>query len=109
MMQAIFLFLAVIAACLGQYILRVRPPATELKFTGLYLLASLCFYGTSFAITAMVLPGVERRLAVLILSLQYPLLYLSFAMREGSALSPVNAIAITMGYALVAFGMSTTR
>lgn len=72
----------------------------------LFVLASLVCYGASFGITALVLPGVDRKLAVLVLSLQYPMLYLFFSLKDAAQITPSNALAITLGYGIVAMGMS---
>lgn len=106
MLQAVYLLAAVLAACLGQFILRIRPPAEGIRTTILYLVASLLCYGTSFGITALVLPGVDRKLAVLVLSLQYPLLYLFFSLKDAATVAPANILAITLGYGIVALGMA---
>ena len=105
MLQAVYLLAAVLAACLGQFILRIRPPAEGVRTTMLYLVASLLCYGASFGITALVLPAADRKLAVLMLSLQYPLLYMLFAIKDSAALQPSSLMAITLGYVIVAVGM----
>jgi hypothetical protein len=105
MLQAVYLLAAVLAACLGQFILRIRPPAEGVRTGALYLAASLVCYGASFGITALVLPGVDRKLAVLVLSLQYPLLYVFFSLKDAAVLQPASVMAITLGYAIVAVGM----
>jgi hypothetical protein len=53
----------------------------------------------------LVLPAADRKLAVLMLSLQYPLLYVLFAIKDSAALQPASLMAITLGYAIVAVGM----
>ena len=106
MLQAVYLFAAVLAACLGQFILRIRPPAEGMRSSLLFVLASLVCYGASFGITALVLPGVDRKLAVLVLSLQYPILYLFFSLKDAAPITPANALVITLGYGIVAMGMS---
>jgi hypothetical protein len=105
MLQAVYLLAAVLAACLGQFILRIRPPAEGVRTGALYLAASLVCYGASFGITALVLPAADRKLAVLMLSLQYPLLYVLFSLKDAAALQPASVVAITLGYAIVAVGM----
>jgi hypothetical protein len=106
LLQAAYLFAAVLAACLGQFILRIRPPAEGMRSSLLFVLASLVCYGASFGITALVLPVVDRKLAVLVLSLQYPLLYLFFSLKDAAPIAPANVLAITLGYVIVAMGMS---
>ncbi|KEF40944.1 MAG: hypothetical protein ER33_14265 [Cyanobium sp. CACIAM 14] len=71
----------------------------------LFLVASLLCYGASFGITALVLPGTDRKLAVLVLSTQYPLLYVLFSLRDAVSLPATSVFAITLGYAIVAVGM----
>jgi hypothetical protein len=105
MLNAVYLLAAVLAACLGQFILRIRPPAEGVRTTMLYLVASLLCYGASFGITALVLPAADRKLAVLMLSLQYPFLYVLFAIKDSTALQPASLMAITLGYVIVAVGM----
>jgi hypothetical protein len=105
LLQAVYLLAAVLAACLGQFILRIRPPAEGVRSGVLYLAASLVCYGASFGITALVLPTADRKLAVLMLSLQYPLLYVVFSLKDAAALPPASVMAITLGYAIVAVGM----
>jgi len=105
MLQAVYLLAAVLAACLGQFILRIRPPAEGVRTSLLYLVASLVCYGASFGITALVLPAADRKLAVLVLSMQYPLLYVLFAIKDSAALPPASVMAISLGYAIVAVGM----
>ncbi len=105
MLQAVYLLAAVLAACLGQFILRIRPPSEGIRTSMLYLVASLLCYGASFGITALVLPAADRKLAVLMLSLQYPLLYVLFAIKDSAALQPASLMAITLGYVIVAVGM----
>ncbi len=105
MLQAVYLLAAVLAACLGQFILRIRPPDEGIRITLLYLVASLLCYGASFGITALVLPAADRKLAVLMLSLQYPLLYVLFAIKDSASLPPASLVAISLGYAIVAVGM----
>jgi hypothetical protein len=105
MLQAVYLLAAVLAACLGQFILRIRPPAAGVRTGALYLAASLVCYGASFGITALVLPAADRKLAVLMLSLQYPLLYVLFSLKDAAALQPASVMAITLGYTIVAVGM----
>ena len=105
MLQAVYLLAAVLAACLGQFILRIRPPAEGVRTGALYLAASLVCYGASFAITALVLPAADRKLAVLMLSLQYPLLYVFFTIKDAASLTPASVMAISLGYAIVAVGM----
>jgi hypothetical protein len=39
------------------------------------------------------------------LSLQYPLLYVLFSLKDAAALPPASVMAITLGYAIVAVGM----
>ncbi|WP_216913509.1 MULTISPECIES: hypothetical protein [unclassified Synechococcus] len=106
MLQAVYLLAAVLAACLGQFILRIRPPAEGVRTGAIYLAASLVCYGASFGITALVLPGVDRKLAVLVLSLQYPLLYVFFSLKDAAPVAPANILAITLGYGIVALGMA---
>ena len=105
MLQAVYLLAAVLAACLGQFILRIRPPAEGARTSLLFLVASLACYGASFGITALVLPGTDRKLAVLVLSIQYPLLYILFSLRDSVSLQPASVMAISLGYAIVAVGM----
>ena len=104
-LQAVYLLAAVLAACLGQFILRIRPPEAGARTTVLYLVASLVCYGASFGITAHVLPAADRKLAVLLLSLQYPLLYVFFTIKDAASLTPASVMAISLGYAIVAVGM----
>ena len=103
--QAIYLLIAVLAACLGQFILRIRPEGGGVAITLLYLASSLLCYGTSFGITAAAMPAADRKLAVLILSLQYPLLYILFAIKDSADLKPSSIISIALGYAIAAAGM----
>lgn len=104
-MTAIYLGGAVLAACMGQFILRIRPPVDGLRVALPYFVASLLCYGASFGITALVLPSVDRKIAVLILSAQYPLLYVLFSMEDSASLSVQSILAIVLGYAVVALGM----
>lgn len=106
-LQASYLLAAVLAACLGQFILRIRPSADGVRITGLYIMASLACYAASFGITSLVMPIVDRKIAVLVLSLQYPLLYILFAAKDSAAVSPASLIAIIFGYAIVAVAMSS--
>ncbi|WP_323206120.1 hypothetical protein [Synechococcus sp. BA-132 BA5] len=85
--------------------MRIRPPAAGIRTTAFYLVASLLCYGASFGITALVLPTADRKLAVLMLSLQYPLLYVLFSLKDAAALQPASVMAISLGYAIVAVGM----
>jgi hypothetical protein len=105
MLQAVYLLAAVLAACLGQFILRIRPSTGAPHVSFLFLACSLLCYGASFGITALVLPEVNRKLAVLIMSLQYPLLYILFSLKDAMSLSPLSILAITLGYGIVAVGM----
>jgi hypothetical protein len=105
-LQAVYLLVAVLAACLGQFILRIRPPGEGMRSSVAFLAASLVCYGASFGITALVLPGVDRKLAVLVLSLQYPLLYVFFSLKDAAPVAPANVLAITIGYGIVAMGMA---
>ena len=105
--QAAYLFAAVLAACMGQFILRIRPQAEGMRSSLLFIAASLLCYGASFGITALVLPLVDRRLAVLVLSLQYPLLYVFFSLKDAAPLAPASALIITLGYGIVAIGMAS--
>lgn len=91
---------------MGQFVLRIRPPAEGIRGSLLFIAASLLFYGSSFLITALVLPGVDRKLAVLVLSLQYPLLYIFFSLKDAAPLSTTSALTITLGYGIVAIGMA---
>ena len=106
MLQAVYLLAAVLAACLGQFILRIRPPADGMRSSLLFITASLVCYGASFVITALVLPGVDRKLAVLVLSLQYLFLYMFFSLKDAAPIAPASLLAITLGYGIVALGMA---
>lgn len=105
-LNVVYLLAAVLAACLGQFILRIRPSTGGPFVSGLFLAGSLLCYGSSFGITAIVLPGADRKLAVLIMSLQYPLLYILFSLRDAVSFSPQSILAISLGYGIVALGMS---
>jgi hypothetical protein len=105
LLQGFLLLASVITACIGQFILRIRPPAEGVRISVFYLIASLACYTASFGITASVLPEVNRKLAVLILSLQYPMLHVMFTIRDGVLLRTSSVFAMTLGYAIVAFGM----
>jgi inner membrane protein involved in colicin E2 resistance len=105
LLQAFLLLASVITACFGQFLLRIRPPAEGVRISVFYLIASLACYTASFGITASVLPEVNRKLAILILSLQYPMLYVMFTIRDGVLLRTNSVLAIALGYAIVAAGM----
>lgn len=106
-LQTAYLLGAVLAACTGQFILRIRPVTDGGRIALAYLAASILFYGASFLITALVLPTLDRRVATLVLSSQYPILYLLFSFKESAPPKAEGILAITLGYGLVAIGMLT--
>jgi len=109
LLQAFLLFASVVTACFGQFILRIRPPGEGLRNSAVYLMASLACYTVSFGMTASVLPEANRKLAVLILSMQYPMLHVMFTIKDGVLLRTNSVLAITLGYALAAVGMLGSR
>jgi hypothetical protein len=96
MLQVVYLLAAV---------LRIRPQTGGMQTTGLFLASSLFCYGASFGITALVLPDIDRKLAVLVLSMQYPILYILFSVKESKSLALSSVVTITLGYAVVSIGM----
>ena len=76
-----------------------------MRSSAIYLVTSLLCYGASFAITAIVLPGTNRKLAVLTLSSQYPILYALFAFKDSAKLSLTSMLGLSIGYGIVALSM----